>query len=153
MTGAGPTSVTAQNGIQIGYGANGTIDNSTISGIAYTGSGWTASGLLIFNTIGVTVSNVDIDHSQTSVYIQDADASYNYGSISYPYGDGIYIYSTSAAKGENEKNLKPSMYEETIDSGGSKMTINVSIDNCVITGTSPIVEDSWGIESSNKWRN
>ena len=45
-TGHGPTSVTAQNGIET-WGASGTIENCTISQIAYTGGTWSASGLLV----------------------------------------------------------------------------------------------------------
>ncbi|MBK7770767.1 MAG: hypothetical protein IPI48_09600 [bacterium] len=41
VTGAGPTPVTAQNGIQVAYGASGTLDNCMVSGITYTGPTWT----------------------------------------------------------------------------------------------------------------
>ncbi|MBK9776165.1 MAG: hypothetical protein IPP62_07395 [bacterium] len=37
VTGAGPTGVTAQNGIQVAYGAAGTLDNCAVTGITYTG--------------------------------------------------------------------------------------------------------------------
>ena len=46
VTGAGPTSVTAQNGIQISNGAGGTITDCSVSGIAYTGTYWGASAIL-----------------------------------------------------------------------------------------------------------
>jgi hypothetical protein len=39
VTGAGPTNQIAQNGIQISFGATGTVSNSTITGNNYTGTG------------------------------------------------------------------------------------------------------------------
>ena len=38
VTGAGPTSITAQNGIQVSYGATGTISGNTVSGNFWTGT-------------------------------------------------------------------------------------------------------------------
>lgn len=38
VTGQGPTSVIAQNGIQVGFGATGTISNNTVSENAWTGT-------------------------------------------------------------------------------------------------------------------
>ena len=55
VTGAGPTNVTAQNGIQVGYEATGSISGNTVSDCYYTGSGWSACNILIYNS-----DNVDI---------------------------------------------------------------------------------------------
>jgi hypothetical protein len=38
VTGYGPTDITAQNGIQIGYGATGSITGCEVSGVNYTPS-------------------------------------------------------------------------------------------------------------------
>lgn len=46
-TGAGPTTITAQNGIQVGFGAAGTVGpNNQISNVSYTPSTYVASGVL-----------------------------------------------------------------------------------------------------------
>ena len=54
--GAGPTAVTAQNGIQIGYGATGTITNCDVSAITYTPADWWASGILVYVAGPVDIS-------------------------------------------------------------------------------------------------
>ncbi|MCI4319080.1 MAG: hypothetical protein L3K23_02970 [Thermoplasmata archaeon] len=69
-TGIGGTSVTAQNGIQIAYGAVGHLSFNTVSGDNYTGSGSTldwygtgyqASGVLLYNAgSGTTVTHTTV---------------------------------------------------------------------------------------------
>ncbi|HPF70109.1 MAG TPA: right-handed parallel beta-helix repeat-containing protein, partial [Candidatus Krumholzibacteria bacterium] len=70
--GAGPTGVTAQNGIQVGYGATGAVIDCTVSDVVYTGSNWGATGVLIYDAGPVTVSGTNIDASQAAI-------SYSYG--------------------------------------------------------------------------
>ncbi|MGP8077874.1 MAG: hypothetical protein ACLQC7_08855 [Thermoplasmata archaeon] len=67
VTGVGATALTAQNGIQIAYGASGTVTGSTVTGDHYTGGVaknadyflpiYTATGILVYdggNTIVIT---------------------------------------------------------------------------------------------------
>ena len=72
VTGAGATGVNAQNGIQIGDGSTGTIDNVDISGLNYTTPGTEASGILVVGEgpfgdapSTLTLSNNDIDGAGT----------------------------------------------------------------------------------------
>ena len=58
VTGAGPTGVIAQNGIQLASGATGTVSNNTVSDHWYLlteGSEWWSAGILLLGTSG-TVS-------------------------------------------------------------------------------------------------
>ncbi len=53
VTGAGPTTATAQNGIEFVYGATGTVTDSTVSGNNYTGAnGASAAGILTYGGCG-----------------------------------------------------------------------------------------------------
>ena len=78
VTGAGPTIVAAQNGIQIGRGAKGDVHNNTISANQYTGSGQTeATGVLIFGgcgdplTPGITVHDNTISNNDVGIYLDN----------------------------------------------------------------------------------
>lgn len=44
VTGLGPVSFIAQNGIQIGFGGTGLVENNTVSGNSYTGANFASSG-------------------------------------------------------------------------------------------------------------
>lgn len=44
VTGLGPVNFIAQNGIQVGFGADGDVQQNTVSGNSYTGAGQAASG-------------------------------------------------------------------------------------------------------------
>jgi hypothetical protein len=80
--GAGDTPVTAQNGIQIGYGATGTVDHCTISGMSYIGSGWTASGILLYASGNVAIGNsTALNGCQSAVYALNSSGSFINSSI------------------------------------------------------------------------
>ena len=108
--GQGATGVTAQDGIELGYDAVGTVDNCTIADIAYTGASWTASGFLAYNGASFVANNVDVDNCQTSVYIQDSSGSYDGADITNPLGDAMYAYSTGA-KADGAKPLTAQPFE------------------------------------------
>lgn len=56
VTGEGPIGYTAQNGIQVGRGAAGFVQNNSVSALSYTGPSYSASGILVFETGNVEVS-------------------------------------------------------------------------------------------------
>lgn len=68
VTGEGPTSVTAQNGIQIAYGATGFVQNNSVKDIWYSGKDWTASGILLYDSGNVELFGNDVIKSQSGIY-------------------------------------------------------------------------------------
>ncbi|MBI9047196.1 MAG: right-handed parallel beta-helix repeat-containing protein [Anaerolineaceae bacterium] len=65
ITGAGMIDTTAQNGIQVSRGASGIVEGNSVQDIYYTGKGWSATGILIYETddvsvINNTLNNVDV---------------------------------------------------------------------------------------------
>ena len=149
VTGQGPTSVTAQNGIQIGFGAGGTVTNCTVTGVGYTGESWTATAMLFYNASSVNLSGGSISGSQTSVMYQETQ-----GAI-----DGITITSTTitgtaisipdygslktAAENTALKSASPFEEENKNGTGLKGGPTNVTIDNVVLTGV--LEPGSYGI--------
>jgi hypothetical protein len=76
VTGVGPTSNAAQNGIQVAFGAKGTIDSNAIINHVYspcTLSSCTAAfaaNILIFNSDNVKVSKNNAGNAQVNVYYE-----------------------------------------------------------------------------------
>jgi len=92
--GEGPTSVTAQNGIQIAYGANGTINNANVSGNIYTGSGWSSAGILLYESGTVNISNSIVTDNYVGIDVNDSDGSISNTTVSNQNAaswDGIYL--------------------------------------------------------------
>lgn len=139
--GQGPTGVTAQNGIQVGYGSGGTVTDCDISGNDYTGATWTASGFLPSDGAPITVTGMTLDGNQTSVYWISMSGSFSDGSITNPTGDGFYAYNASAKKSAIDRPL-PSPIDEGLG-GGAKAFMAVTVDNCDFFGTDLLY--SWGM--------
>ncbi len=76
VTGAGATTQIAQNGIQVGDGATGTISGNTVSGNEYSGASSGSDplndvqsvGLLLFNTSGLQVTGNTVDGNDVGIY-------------------------------------------------------------------------------------
>ena len=70
VMGLGSINWSAQNGIQIAFGAKGSISNNTISNHVYTGpsSAWSC-GILISQSDGVTISGNNTTHNLVGIYI------------------------------------------------------------------------------------
>lgn len=84
VIGQGPVNYIAQNGIQIGFGAKGTVSNNIVTGNSYTGSGEAASGgILVVGggcygsslTIGVHITYNDVIGNDVGIYLSNLDAN------------------------------------------------------------------------------
>ncbi|MCX6092318.1 MAG: hypothetical protein NTX23_05585 [Candidatus Bipolaricaulota bacterium] len=74
IIGVGPTTVTAQNGIQVSGGAAATIEDNEVSGIWYTGSGWAASSILVYDAAdGAMIVGNSVTGGQVGLYATYTD--------------------------------------------------------------------------------
>ena len=67
VIGIGATPVIAQNGIQIGYGATGSVTSNNVADDIYTGPTYGSSGILIYGSAGVTVTGNTVDSTQYGI--------------------------------------------------------------------------------------
>jgi parallel beta-helix repeat protein len=86
VTGQGPVGWIAQNGIQLGYGAKGTVSGNTVSGNAYTGSNLASSGgILVVGgecfgtglpyTVGLSITKNTLSNNDVGVWLFNADST------------------------------------------------------------------------------
>jgi hypothetical protein len=101
VVGAGPVGI-AQNGIQIGYGATGTVQNNTVADDIYNGdpSAGTASGILIYDSGDMSITGNSVAFTQNGIAIQtDGSQSDNNNTltnnqvVNTQLGDGIDLCS------------------------------------------------------------
>ena len=82
ITGWGPTIQTGQNGIQVSRGAHVKILSNTITGNAYTGPDWWASGIIFFDAEGEVIGNAITDNQVGVDGMGDVTAIYiNFNNI------------------------------------------------------------------------
>jgi len=85
VTGLGPTTGAAQNGIQIGFGAKGSVMQNTVSDnvwspcVSLQNCAFNATGILIFKSDDVRVESNSVMTNQIGIYVsgQDADIESN----------------------------------------------------------------------------
>jgi hypothetical protein len=84
VTGEGPVSYIAQNGIQAGYGAKGTVSGNIVTGNAYTGSNLASSaGILVVggpcfglpSTVGLHITKNSLTQNDVGVWLFNANAT------------------------------------------------------------------------------
>ncbi len=114
VTGNGYTTITAQNGIQVAFGAGGSVSDNSISDIGYTGTNnAVACGLLFYDVAGgpggpITVTGGSVTNCQFGCYFDNinggasnlaiaTDFVQGVGAGTYPaFGYGVYNETTSA---------------------------------------------------------
>ena len=84
VTGNGPVNYIAQNGIQMSYGATGTITGNTVSGNEYTGANGASSGGIIIvggafysglpYSTGISVTKNVVTNNDVGVWLSNAQA-------------------------------------------------------------------------------
>jgi hypothetical protein len=73
VKGAGPTSVIAQNGIEIGEGAEASVSKSSSSGNVYSPKTVASTGMLIFeSSVGPTVTNSTFANNDVGLYYTES---------------------------------------------------------------------------------
>jgi parallel beta-helix repeat protein len=86
VTGQGPVDYIAQNGIQLGYGAKGTVTGNRVTGNAYTGANLASSGgILVVGgpffglpyTTGLSITKNTLTGNDVGIWLFNADASGN----------------------------------------------------------------------------
>lgn len=68
VTGIGPTTTIAQNGIQFSGGATGTITGNTVSNVSYTPGNWASTCVLVYDSVGLDVANNTLTDCQIGFY-------------------------------------------------------------------------------------
>lgn len=138
--GQGATDVTAQNGIQTGYGSGGTLTDCEVYDNWYTGDTWTASGFLPQIGSVVDVTGGILDGNQTGVYTYDVDCAMTDCDVTGCPGSAVIAYASGAKAGSGSAPLLPSPIAEEYTLKGARSAMSFTADECTFTGTDVLDE-------------
>ncbi len=140
VTGQGHTTTTAQNGFQPSYGADVTLTDCSVADIGYTGEGWVASGILLYQAGTVNINGGSVTNTQASVIYQETDGvvdglAVTSGSIASAVGISIRDYAGVKAAMVNGHELREvSPFDADLGFGSKAVTTNVVINDVTLTG-------------------
>ncbi|MCD4690647.1 right-handed parallel beta-helix repeat-containing protein [bacterium] len=66
-----PSDIIAGNGIQLSYGATGTMSDNVVQGVGYTGGDWSGSGILLFESGSISMDGDEVLDCETGVAFDD----------------------------------------------------------------------------------
>jgi|GEM_PF-5302465 len=129
--GAGAISINAQNGVQIGFGASGSVTNCASSGHVYTPATWAAADVLLYDAGTVTVSGCTLGDANAGVYILDTNATVTGTNVTFTHPKGLYgliADNSTADKAAGRPAAQPVAEAEAapVDKGPGDMTVAVS---------------------------
>jgi hypothetical protein len=152
ITGAGTTTVTAQNGIQIdGDLVTGTVKDNTITGIAYSGGSWVATAILDSYS-AVNIQDNTLSSCHTCIYKIDGSGQITGNVLSVIKASG-YSWGIIAT---DPPGARPSPYDTRVSESQSafasvaaspEATLAVSVDNNTVTFSGTDNTSSYGIEA------
>ncbi len=73
VTGNGPITYIAQNGIQVSNGATATVSSNNVSGYDYAPSTWAAAGILLVSAGTTTISNNNVHDGMEGIIVQSTN--------------------------------------------------------------------------------
>lgn len=161
VTGNGNVAYIAQNGVQFGFGAGGSVSNTAVSGVFYTPNTAAASGLIVYAGTNVDVTGFTATACQIGAYFENTNGSLDGitigGNTAGVASTGVLVYDSNASlmtrslAGGFAPLPKSLVSEVNVDDksvGGANATssapMSVSVGPGCLTGDG--VTDSYGIE-------
>jgi hypothetical protein len=142
VTGAGPITNNAQNGIQLGWGTSGTITDCHASGNFYSPGGWASCGILLYLAGNTTVIGGTLNGNQTGIDFGNTSGSMSGTSIDGSTTGGTWVYGALAENYHgyslmvNHPRPQP-MMEENVSSHGAgalDATQSVTLSGLTVSG-------------------
>lgn len=139
VTGLGPVSFIAQNGIQIGYGADASVMRNTVSENSYTGVSTVSGGIIVVGgpgygtcpdgapcayTVGTQIVDNTVTNNDIGIYLTNLDSSFNAPSTA----TNVNVVNNTVSSSALQNNYGGSGYQAGIaDVGNNDKLINNKI--------------------------
>ena len=126
--GEGPTSIVAQNGVQVGRGAGAEVDHNLVADNDYLPPSNEASGLILFDYGKLYVDHNDVLRNDTGIYLDGQEADVDHNEVRDGDADGIYAESSSSENRIRHNHLRGNAEHDCHDQSvgdGTAGTANV----------------------------
>ena len=123
VTGLGDRTQAAQNGIQIGFGARGSVDGNAVINHAWVGCtetscDFTASNILLFGASGVPVRSNALGKSQVNIAVQsDPDFAADRNDIAYNFIFENSLFDGVGVTGGNDNRIHDNIINDSDEAG------------------------------------
>jgi parallel beta-helix repeat protein len=98
IRGVGPTTVIAQNGVQISDAASGRVSKNYITGNVYSPQTFQATGVLLFNPGTVRIDHNEITHNDTGIFVQGGTGlTIDHNEVEHSTMFGILLFGVSSS--------------------------------------------------------
>ncbi len=131
VTGWGPTNKIAQNGIQLGPGAGGSVVGNDASGYDYTPSTWSATGILVTGARdGAIVSGNNLHDNMEGIYAETLrDLTLSGNTVANTRDTGVYLLLVDDSEVSNNSISTSGIGLYLADSSGIAAKLNTISDN------------------------
>ena len=82
VSGDGPVSYIAENGIQVSSGATAEINGNTVTGHSYNGANWSSTGMLLYGPGVINTDGNTVSENQVGIYLVEASGTHQNNTIS-----------------------------------------------------------------------
>ncbi len=125
-----PSDYNAGNGIQVSYGCTGTLTDNYVTGVAYTGEDWGATGILMFEAGDVTVTGGLVDQCEMG--------------INYSQWNWVYTHTGTPTLTVSGVELDQCEWSVAAHLGDDGATLNLDVESCNIHDGVYSGIDLWG---------
>jgi hypothetical protein len=125
-----PSAYNAGNGIQVSYGSTGTVTDNDVTGVAYTGEDWGATGILCFESGDVAVSGGQVDQCQMG--------------LNFSQWNWIYDPTVDAVISFDGVTFDQCDWSVACHLGDPGAGIDLTVQNCVVSNGTYTGVDLWG---------
>ncbi len=120
----------APNGIQISYGCTATLTDNVVTSVAYPGTDWAGTGILLFECNDVTVTGGTVSGSEVGI----GHSQWNW----------VYTPSTIPTVTITGVALTDNQWAASTHLGDDGAGLNLEVSGCTITNAEHVGVDLWG---------
>jgi hypothetical protein len=125
-----PSDDIAGNGIQLSYGATGTMSDNVVQGVGYSGTDWAGTGILLFESGSVSMDGDEVYDCESALAFED--------------WGWIYLHPSQVALDFVGLDLHDNAWTLEVQLSRDGSDVDIDITDCIVTDSAGDGIDLWG---------